>query len=79
MTPKEKSDELFKKYYCMNNNSKSKIKVINFETAKQCALITVDEILLTDPIQSSGESDSGIEYKSNDSYWQEVKDEIEKL
>ena len=38
----EKAVELFKKYYCLSNNSKSKLKVIEYETAKQCALIAVE-------------------------------------
>ncbi len=37
MTPKEKAVELFKKFYCMPNNSKSRIKNIEFDTAKKCA------------------------------------------
>ena len=47
MTPKEKAKELFKKYYCMSNHSKSKVKIIEFETAKKCAIIAIDEILKT--------------------------------
>jgi hypothetical protein len=70
MTPKEKATELFKKYYCMNNDSKSKLKVIGFETAKQCALIAVD--LVIDNIED--------DYLENDlNYWEDVKQEIEKL
>jgi hypothetical protein len=41
-------------------------------TAKQCALIAVDEIINSRPAIT----DSQIQYKN---YWQEVKTEIEKL
>ena len=58
MTPKEKAEELVDKYY--------EFHYINYELAKQCALIAVDEILKTNP------------YKARN-YWQEVKTEIEKL
>lgn len=83
MTPKEKAKELFKKYYCLKNNSKTRINVINFDTAKQCALIAVDEIINNIYKSSSFE----IYYLNNDkmneieaiSYWNEVKQEIEKL
>ena len=67
MTPKEKAEEM----------------VCSFEDFSSypahCALIAVAEILLTDPVIECGESDSGTEYKSNDSYWEKVKQEIEKL
>lgn len=70
MTPKEKSVELFKKYYCLENNSKKRIKIIEFDTAKQCALIAVDEIL--NAINPFGQ------FLGKD-YWYEVKQEIKKL
>ena len=41
-----------------------------FENKKQCALIAVDLIIETDPM---------INWESNDFYWIEVKQEIEKL
>jgi hypothetical protein len=70
MTPKEKAKELFKKFYCMPNNSKSRIKNIEFDTAKQCALIAVDEVLS----YSKAHGFIGLT-----EYWEEVKQEIEKL
>ena len=67
MTAKEKSEELFKKYYCLENNSKTRTKVIEFKTAKQCAIICVDELIrATVPLASTY-------------YWQEVKQKLEKL
>ena len=57
MTPKEKADELIRKYYS-----------IGAIEVKQCALIAVDEIL--DIIHPT---------PYNVYYWQEVKQEIEKI
>ena len=66
MTPKEKAEELFNKYY-----SYLKANLMHDEEAredaKECALITVDEILKI------------IHTNMEDKYWQEVKQEIEKL
>jgi hypothetical protein len=70
-SPKEKAIELFNKYYCLENNSKKRIKVIEFDTAKQCALIAVDLI-----IYHTEEDSSNIPLYE---YYQEVKKEIEKL
>ena len=70
MSPYEKAVELFKKFYGKPNNSKNRIKNIEFDTAKQCALIVVDEILNINSVDKD-------EDLSN--YWIEVKEEIEKL
>jgi hypothetical protein len=64
MTPKEKAKELYWKYY--QNISDTSFPE---ETAKKCALIAVDEIL------DNLEDNTGKDIK----YWQEVKQEIEKL
>lgn len=60
MTPKEKAQELCNKHYHMNHHCND---------AKECALLTVNEILLG--------------YMGNPNpkvkYWEEVKQEIEKL
>jgi inorganic pyrophosphatase/exopolyphosphatase len=79
MTPKEKAKELvreFKKYayYPKTKDDELFVKEIK-ENSKQCALIAVDEIIKTIcycyPIN---------EYEiSFVEYWQEVKQEIEKL
>lgn len=66
MTPKEKAEELFKKYY---------YEAIAIEIkAKQCALIAVDEIIaeLTKEISPSIHG-----FRHN--YWRQVKNEIELL
>jgi len=80
MTPKEKAQELFDKI--LNEIDKT---CDDYFTAKQCALIAVDEILETTKVKwatqrkfSNGEYKfwKGIAYKK---YWQEVKQEIEAL
>jgi hypothetical protein len=70
MTAKEKAKELYDKMYLVPELNGSCI--LTKHTAKQCALIAVDEIINSRPAIT----DSQIEYKN---YWQEVKQEIEKL
>jgi hypothetical protein len=69
MTPKEKAEELVEKYgiWCWNDG------VCDYQLAKQCALIAVDEI--RDAIIEINEYD----YQSLENYWYRVKQEIEKL
>ena len=71
MTSKEKAEELFKKMYQVRSVAGSDITKY---FAKQSALITVDEIIAN--IEPSISMDL-IEYRIK--YWQEVKQEIEKL
>ena len=66
MTEKEKALELINKYYNLFNTDTNDIKVF-FKDCKRCALIAVDEILNSNNIIF------------NEDYWQEVKQEIEKL
>ena len=74
MTPEEKAIELVDKFYNYVNvwgndgNADYKLAIKN---AKQCALIAVDEIIFV----VSKYNDTQAEV----SYWQEVKQEIEKL
>tara|TARA_R110000868_G_scaffold53103_1_gene167047 strand:+ start:580 stop:810 length:231 start_codon:yes stop_codon:yes gene_type:complete len=76
MTPKEKADELFNNFYnhCFNPDG---YRSDNEDNAVECALFCVDEIL------KALESDSiiyGSEYRFEETdYWQEVKNEINKL
>jgi hypothetical protein len=75
MTPKEKADDLIDKFL-------PHTKVYHeatgwedyFDSAKECALIAVDEILEELP---EGSIDYGI--SSRRRYWEEVKEELEKL
>jgi len=66
MTPKEKAEELVENFYCNIDFNEcyqgSKI------SAKQCALICVDEVL-----------DNRILNHNTWEYWQDVKQEINKL
>lgn len=70
MEAKDKAVEIFKKYYCMENNSTKKIKCIEFQTAKKCALILVDEIL---ELKTIRKDDILTEY------WEDVRFEIKRL
>jgi hypothetical protein len=68
MTPKEKAIELTDSFYVLLDGN------VTFEQVKQCALIAVEEIL--DEIQPF---ELAWEYQSKIEFWQEVKQEIEKL
>jgi len=88
MIPKEKAIELVAKFTSQwfGNSIESNIWMINnikeygiydqFYTAKECALIAVDEILQELECSYNGEPITTNEHKN---YWQEVKQEIEKL
>ena len=65
MTPKEKAKELVEKYYHLFSVELE--NTIDLREAKQCALIAVDELLLL------------VTYQPTIDYWDEVKQEIEKL
>jgi hypothetical protein len=77
MTPKEQALKLYDKFF---NNAESRNKIGLYDedlhkyNAKQCALITVDEIIKTNPYEWDGE-----DMNSTIDYWEEVKQEIEKL
>ena len=69
MTPKEKAQELFDKF---NNPDTTHYPYVH--NAQQCASIAVDEIIKANPYEvSKTDMDSTIDY------WQEVKQEIQKL
>jgi hypothetical protein len=72
MTPKEKAKEIVYKFY-------GEIKYM--ERAKRCALIAVDEILkVAAPYIDKHESYyQELDDNQTQVYWQEVKQEIEKL
>jgi hypothetical protein len=74
MTPKEKAEELVSKYIT-NQNSwylENLVDGLRIAHAKQCALIAVDEIM------DCTKNGLGLT-KFSKEYWQEVKQEIEKL
>jgi hypothetical protein len=75
MKPKEKAEELIDKFenYSFMDIDK---KISSFNSAKQCALIAVDEIL--EEFDHFPFNDD--EYLTNNrQYWEQVKQEIEKL
>jgi len=67
MTPKEKAKELVDKYL------NADYMQLSIYVAKECALIAVDEII--DAILIIYDYD----FESLNKYWQDVKQEIEKL
>lgn len=80
MTPKEKAEELVSKYYFL---------VGSLFEQKECAMLTVDEIILSAPFEPADtdwdEAGSSAQYwypqKLEDSakWWAEVKKEIENM
>lgn len=74
MEAKEKAEELFNKYcYAIRTEETDSAYWTNIIYAKNCALIAVDEVL---SIKKELWDDFHSEYFE---YWQEVKQEIEKL
>lgn len=71
MIPKEKAKELMLRYYVYDLDNDKQWYVAN-KFAKNCALIAVDEII---EVILSDEYYCSLILK----YWQEVKQEIEKL
>jgi hypothetical protein len=67
MTPKEKAQQLIYAFEAFTDRDNE------LEFAKQCALITIDEIIEHNAYVSTGIKKSVYEY------WQEVKNEINKL
>ena len=68
MTPKEKAEELVLKY--LRLQEKDSYNWFNKSLAKQCALIAVDEMIYETQFEVPN---------IRQRYWQEVKQEIEKL
>jgi hypothetical protein len=61
MTPKEKAEELYLKYYGIP---------LYIKTVKQCCYILIDEILQADEFMMT---------ERQENFWEQVKQEIEKL
>lgn len=73
MTPKEKALELCQRFaYLSKKWEQTDYRTMTLENAKQCALLTVDELILDTDASSPFEE---LRLK----FWQEVKSEIEKL
>lgn len=71
MTPEEKAEELFDKYYIVCQEFTEEIQCSI--QAKQCTLIAVNEMIKQQQVQFENMIWSCVEY------WKEVKQEIEKL
>ena len=67
LTPKDKAIELYIKYIDAYNDRN--LQVSDYKFAKQCALIAVDEII----------KDKKMFNQISVEYWEDVKQEIEKL
>jgi hypothetical protein len=79
MTPKQKAEELVDKYRILLQNTDTEVaeEILCTLVAKSCALIAVDEILNNN--NKIPGNVNGLHTFENTSYWQEVKQEIEKL
>ena len=70
MKTKEKAKELVDSFYW---------ELENDYKAKQCALIAVDEILKNSVGYNAYDGVTDNDISADDNYWEEVKQEIEKL
>ena len=73
MTPKEKANDILDNFWLMDKVE----PMLTEEQAKQCTLIAVDEII-KECYNWNGSDNVQWETKRFD-YWEEVKQEIEKL
>jgi hypothetical protein len=73
MTPKEKAHELINKFLLYSDDGDLKNKYWKIRNAQQCALIAVDEIINSIVITDLTTAENQF------IYWDEVKNEIEKL
>ena len=73
MTPKKEAENLINEYrmILMNENTECGNEILCTSIAKKCALVTVDEL-----IEQERKTDN---YYEIGSYWQEVKQQINKL
>ena len=77
MTPKAKAENLIEKFIPNTRiwNDEKKVWEDCIESAKRCALITVDEII--NSLENYGKESDELQNMENDfRYWQEVKQEL---
>ncbi len=88
MTPKEKAKELMDKFFEFNHNVKwdsdNNEWTHNYDKAKQCALIAVDEVInmfsgVHKKLIEIDMLEGNVEQTATYKFWQEVKQEIEQL
>ncbi len=77
MTPKEKADYLLHKMYVVDAYDDYDDVSMEYRYAKRCALIAVDEIMYNNLMEYPQHSTIYAPHKND--YWQDVKQEIEKL
>ena len=84
MIPKQKAEELVEKFkphshfWVHDFGRKKDYDIEQLENAVECALIAVDEII--NSLETYGKESDELQNMENDfRYWQEVKQEIEKL
>ncbi|MEN9326939.1 MAG: hypothetical protein RI943_1372 [Bacteroidota bacterium] len=70
MTAKEKAEKLVNSFIGLNSKKMSDYSRIEYPTAKQCSLITVDELINYSKVHG---------FIGLTEYYKEVKNEIEKL
>jgi predicted nuclease with TOPRIM domain len=80
MTPKEKAQDLYHKFFMVIPNNEMSLDDL---ASKECALIAVNELIesfnsIYDASIENIEKYSGAKYGMKD-YWEEVKQEIEAL
>lgn len=83
MTPKEKANKLIDSFYqklplekyVSTSDGDLSWEYISWDRSKECALIAVDEIIDSEP-QYEWSNDY---WKNPNDFWEEVKQEIEKL
>ena len=77
MTPKEKAIELYNKFLNLSGDTYL-YGMLEHESAKECALIAVDEILVS-IVHKDQDERLAYELLGNKFYWEDVKKEIEAL
>ena len=75
MTPKEKAEELIRKYYRWGLHKDG--QSLSWLESKECALIAVDEIC--EILEDNGFTFIEYHDRTTIEYWLQVKQEIEKL
>jgi len=77
LSPKEKAVELVEMFMNIKKQKLADYSIIYYPTAKQCALIAVNEIIYNNLMEYPQHSMIYTPHKND--YWQEVKQEIEQL
>jgi len=76
MTPKEKAQELVEVFWIEVEDNEYPTRKMSLNQAKQCALITVDEVMHSLEIYFTEPIPEAFTVMSLRNHWQEVKQEI---